>query len=177
MKFFSDPNAMKSCNLCQAGRFAWTLLACLAIGWFATNDCVAVPPAGLTLQSLELSDHRGRAWTLDELLPSGDVESSDSVLVVAFLGTECPLAKMYAGRLSELATAYADRSVRVVGVISNRQDSLQKISAFVDRQAIKFPVLKDPGNRLADTLGAERTPEVFVFDGQRKLKYWGRIDD
>ncbi len=181
MKISANSTAMTSYKMAhklpQTRIVAGSMLACAAIGWLATNHSVAAPPAGLTLQSLELSDHRGRVWTLDELLPSGAAKPTDSALVVAFLGTECPLAKMYAGRLSELAAAYADRGVRVVGVISNRQDSLLKIGAFVDRQSIEFPVVKDPGNRFADVLGAERTPEVFVFDGQRKLKYWGRIDD
>lgn len=177
MKFFSDSTATQLSSRLRARRFVGSLLACVATGWFATNDCHAAPPVGLALQSFELADHRGRVWTLDELLPSADGSSSEPVLVIAFLGTECPLAKLYAGRLGELATAYADRNVRMVGVISNRQDSLQKMGAFVDRQSIEFPVLKDPGNRFADTLGAERTPEVFVFDAQRKLKYWGRIDD
>ena len=177
MKMFSVSTAMMSCNGLRVRRVASVLVAFFAIVFLAIEDAAAAPPAELTVQSLELSDHRGRVWTLDELLPSSEAASSDSVLVVAFLGTECPLAKLYSGRLGELSAAYAERGVRVVGVISNRQDSLQKIGAFVDRQSIEFPVLKDPGNRLADTLGAERTPEVFVFDGQRKLRYWGRIDD
>lgn len=147
--------------------FGW--IACLAIGG---DPCHAAPPADSTLPAFELSDHRGRVWKADDFLVS-----DNSVLVVAFLGTECPLAKLYSGRLSELADSYADRGVKVLGVVSNRQDSLQKIGAFVDRQAIEYPLVKDPGNRLADQLGAERTPEVFVFDGERKLRYWGRIDD
>lgn len=153
---------------------------------------LAAPPLDLRLESLELSDHRGRTWTLDEfLLPAKSGSEADSptaalqsdepapgkVLVVAFLGTDCPLAKLYATRLGEIADQYATRGVRVVGVISNRQDSLQKIAAFVERQQITFPVLKDPRNRFADKLGAERTPEVFLFDQQRQLQYWGRVDD
>ncbi len=150
----------------------------------------AAPPADLTLRSLELADHRGRVWSLADVLasePGGDVKpdpdrandaaKSADLVVVAFLGTECPLAKLYSVRLGELAEEYASRGVRVVGVISNRQDSLQKIAAFVRRQAIDYPVLKDPGNRFADRLGAERTPEVFVFDAFGGLRYWGRIDD
>jgi len=145
--------------------------------WGQALPAGGAPPAGLVLPPIQLSDHRGKIWNTDELYGPSAVNSSDSILVVAFLGTECPLAKLYAGRLGELAKIYADRGVNVVGVISNRQDSLQKIAAFVERQAITYPVLKDPGNRFADRVGAERTPEVFVFDSQRRLQYWGRIDD
>ena len=42
---------------------------------------------------------------------------------------------------------------------------------------IKFPLLKDPGNKVADHFRAVRTPEVFVLDEQRVVRYWGRIDD
>lgn len=151
----------------------------LVLALFAiTGPALAAPPPELRLEGLQLSDHRGRVWTLQELLAGPNtVASGDELLVVAFLGTECPLAKLYATSLGALHDQYAPRGVRVVGVISNRQDSLQKIAAFVDRQRIAFPVLKDPRNRFADTVGAERTPEVFLFDAQRRLRYWGRVDD
>ena len=45
------------------------------------------------------------------------------------------------------------------------------------RTKIEFPLLKDPGNAVADQFGAQRTPEVFLLDGQRRVRYWGRIDD
>jgi hypothetical protein len=38
-------------------------------------------------------------------------------------------------------------------------------------------MLKDPGNVVADQFGAKRTPEVFVLDASRTVRYWGRIDD
>ena len=42
---------------------------------------------------------------------------------------------------------------------------------------INFPLLKDPGNLIADRFGATRTPEVFLLDQQRTVRYQGRIDD
>jgi mono/diheme cytochrome c family protein len=62
-------------------------------------------------------------------------------------------------------------------VNSNVQDSRSEIAAYVRRYEIGFPVLKDLGNQVADQVGAVRTPEVFVLDGQRVIRYWGRIDD
>tara|TARA_R110002049_G_scaffold185580_3_gene353850 strand:+ start:95276 stop:97198 length:1923 start_codon:yes stop_codon:yes gene_type:complete len=123
-----------------------------------------------TLSRIDLQDFRGRLWTLDDF-------ADDSLLVVAFMGTECPLAKLYAVRLAEIASDYESRSVKVIAVMSNRQDSLAEIASFASRQELTFPVLKDAGNRLADDLKAQRTPEMFVFDAQRKLRYRGRVDD
>ena len=40
-----------------------------------------------------------------------------------------------------------------------------------------FPYLQDRPQTTARAYGAERTPEVFVFDRQRKLVYHGAPDD
>ena len=122
------------------------------------------------LQKIDIKDYRGRTWRLDDF-------KNKPILVVAFMGTECPLAQHYAIRLQQIADSYRDRGVGVVAVMSNRQDSLEEIGSYASRQGIEFPVLKDSGNRLADQLGADRTPEMFVFDASRKLRYRGRVDD
>jgi hypothetical protein len=40
-----------------------------------------------------------------------------------------------------------------------------------------FPYLKDAEQTIAKAYGPERTPEVFVLDSARRLRYRGRIDD
>ena len=122
------------------------------------------------LEALDLTDFGGRNWTLKDF-------EDDSILVVAFFGTECPLAQFYATRLNRIAKQYTDESVQVIAVLSNRQDSLKEIAAFATRRELSYPVAKDPANRFADQIGAERTPEVFVYDSGRNLRYRGRIDD
>ena len=99
------------------------------------------------------------------------------LVVVAFLGTECPLAKLYAGRLQTIADEYAERGVAVVAVMSNAQDSLAKIAAFVRQYKLTYPVLKDRRNEVADQFGAERTSQVFLLDRERTIRYRGRVDD
>jgi peroxiredoxin len=127
-------------------------------------------PIGQPLPAFELKDYRGRDYRL------ADFQAHD-LLVIAFLGTECPLAKLYGPRLARLAEEYRDRGVGFVGVDANCQDSVTEIAAYARVHQIQFPILKDLGNRLADQLGAQRTPEVFVVDRQRRIRYWGRIDD
>jgi mono/diheme cytochrome c family protein/peroxiredoxin len=101
------------------------------------------------------------------------------VNVVVFLGTECPLAGRYATRLGELCEKYRSQGagVRFFGIDSNQQDSLAAISHFAQLHRISFPVCKDPGNKVADLLGALRTPEAFVIDSAGVVRYWGLIDD
>jgi peroxiredoxin len=97
--------------------------------------------------------------------------------VVCFLGTECPLAKLYGPRLAALAREYADQGVAFVGINANPQDSLEEIWAAADRAGIGFPLLKDARQQVALALGATRTPEVIVVDAVGRIRYRGRIDD
>ncbi len=125
---------------------------------------------GRQAASFALKDYRGKVHKLEDFAQA-------DILVIAVLGTECPLAKLYGPRLVELATAYADRPVQFVGLNANRQDSITEIAAYARVHEIPFPILKDVGNHVVDQLGAVRTPEVFVLDKQRVIRYWGRIDD
>lgn len=100
-----------------------------------------------------------------------------SLTVVCFLGTECPLAKLYATRLQALANNYADRGVRFIGINSNRQDSLADLRRYGEQHGLEFPLVKDFQNVVADSFHAERTPEVFVLDRHFTVRYRGRIDD
>jgi peroxiredoxin len=117
-----------------------------------------------------LQDFRGAWHVLDEARAS-------RVVVIAFVGTECPLARAYAPRLAELARAYEKRGVTFFGVDSNEQDGPVAIGRYATAHGIPFPILKDVGHGLADRLGADRTPEVFVLDENRAVRYSGRVDD
>lgn len=96
-------------------------------------------------------------------------------VVIAFLGTECPLALSYAPTLERLAKRFPD--VAFVGVMPNVQDSEADVATFVSKQRLGFPVVMDPGCKIADRFGAKRTPEVFLLDRNRVVRYFGRVDD
>ncbi len=126
-------------------------------------------PANSTL-GFRLQDHRGTWHTLDEA-------RDRKIVVLVFLGTECPLAEAYAPRLAKIARDFEGRGVSFLGIDANQQDGPVAIGRFADKHGLPFPILKDVGNELADRLGAERTPEVFVLDSSRTVRYRGRIDD
>ncbi len=126
--------------------------------------------AAARVAPFELRDYRGKLYTLSDFVDS-------KYVVAVFLGTECPLAKLYAPRLAKLSDEFSSQGVSFVGINSNQQDSLTEIAAHARRHGVGFPVLKDLGNKLADQLGAERTPEVVVWDTTGKIRYRGRIDD
>ena len=125
---------------------------------------------GTKVDDFSVRDYRGKGHSLS------DYESS-KVVVLAFLGTECPLAKLYAPRLASLNAELESRGVAFLGVNSNRQDSNTEVATHARRHGIEFPVLKDTGNRLADAIGVTRTPEIVVLDEKRVVRYHGRIDD
>ncbi|MCO8124575.1 redoxin domain-containing protein [Stieleria sp. TO1_6] len=151
------------------------LVAVTAIAFGGDGNVLAAgsddgSPIGERVESFTLDNCYGKPISLDDF-------SSAKAVVIVFLGTECPLAKLYGPRLTEIQKRYADRGVQIIGVNSNKQDSLTELGAYVRRHEIGFPMLKDPGNQVADAIGAERTPEVFLLDRQRVVRYHGRIDD
>ena len=127
-------------------------------------------PVGRKIEEFKLRDYRGAERSLQEF-------ADKKLVVVAFLGTECPLAGLYGPRLAEMAKEFEAKGVAFIGIDSNQQDSISAISNYARQHNIAFPILKDVGNVVADRFGAQRTPEVFVLDKERVIRYWGRIDD
>ncbi|MEX2315565.1 MAG: redoxin domain-containing protein [Pirellulales bacterium] len=125
---------------------------------------------GRKIENFVLDDYRGTPRSLDDL-------AAGKLVVVAFMGTECPLANLYTPRLAELAAQFESKDVAFVGINSNQQDSISEVASHATRHGVRFQVLKDPANKIADRFGAVRTPEVFVLDKDRVVRYWGRIDD
>jgi peroxiredoxin len=154
--------------------FAAALLAISVVisGATSTRLVAAESTSGAPRQVADftLNDHAGAKRSLAEW---GD----KPVLVVVFLGTECPLAKLYGQKLGEMEKTYAKRGVQFIGINSNQQDTLQEIAGYGTKFGVKFPLLKDPGAKVADQFGATRTQEAFVLDRDRMIRYRGRIDD
>ncbi len=150
------------------------LVACSGLIFAAVPALAAAaqPPrrVGQVIESFALKDMQGAAHSLD------DVKDAELV-VVTFMGVECPLAKLYAPRLEELARKYEKQGVAFWMVDSNAQDSLAEMAHFSRTYGVTIPFLKDPGNAVADQFEAQRTPEVFVLDRQRVVRYRGRVDD
>lgn len=147
---------------------AWILSAAIVLAVSGLH-AAEVNRIGLKIDDFSLKSQFGKQYALHDF--------DQDVVVVVFLGTECPLAKLYAPRLARLAKKFDDARVAIIGIDANQQDSIQEIASYAQRHKIEFPILKDPGNTVADRFAAIRTPEVFVLDKDRVVRYWGRIDD
>src|SRR5687767_8992105 len=88
---------------------------------------------GAAVPEFQVRDHRGAPRKLSDW-------SDRRLLVVAFLGVDCPLVKLYTRRLNEIARDYAPRGVAVLGINSNQHDQLRAISRFVREHELAFPL-------------------------------------
>jgi peroxiredoxin len=111
-----------------------------------------------------------------------DSYAGAEALVLVQSCNHCPYVQAWEDRLSAIARDYAERGVRVVAVDSNDaehypEDSFGEMQARAAARGFAFDYLYDEPQVLARELGAERTPEVFLYDRDRRLAYHGAIDD
>jgi peroxiredoxin len=147
----------------------------IALGFLGASLLRAASPeekgrVGKPIANFRLRDARGAWHALDDL-------RKRKLVVVAFLGVDCPVAGRYVPRLAELAREFGPKGVAFLAVDANRQDSVTQLARLAKTYKLPFPLLKDVGNVVADRFGAVRTPEVCVLDGRRVPRYRGRIDD
>src|SRR5688572_2617924 len=137
----------------------------------STDGEVPAPPAiGTTLDDFTLPDVDGKERSLNSLKGK-----NGSVLI--FVATKCPVSNAYNERMEKLAQDYKARGINVIGINSNVAESADAVKAHASANKLTFPILKDPGNKIADRLGATVTPEVYFLDASNKLIYRGRIDN
>ena len=147
--------------------FAWLVVAFVpGLAW--ANEKAS--DVGTKVASFTLRDYRGAESSLEQF-------AAKKAVVLAFVGCECPVAKLYGPRLAKLAKDYEAKGVQFLGIDANQQDGVSQIARFAKDAGIEFPILKDVGNVLADQLGVQRTTEVLVLDVERTIRYRGRIDD
>ena len=114
------------------------------------------------------------------------------LLLVLFTCNHCPTAQAYEGRIKQLAADYRDKGVALVAISPNDPlavrldelgytdlgDSLDDMKQRAKDQGFDFPYLYDGETQKTSlAYGVLATPHAYVFDGDRKLRYAGRIDD
>ncbi len=104
------------------------------------------------------------------------------VLVVMFICNHCPYVQAVEDRIIQLAREYGPRGVQFVGICSNDptdypDDRPERLLERWRRKGYGFPYLIDASQDVARAFGAVCTPDIYVFDRDRRLAYHGRIDD
>lgn len=114
------------------------------------------------------------------------------MLVLVFTCNHCPTAQAYEERIMKLDADYRDKGVKLIAISPNDADavrldelgytdlgdSLTDMKIRAKQQGFKFPYLYDgEAQTFSRAVGVKATPQVFIFDQQRKLRYNGRIDN
>lgn len=123
--------------------------------------------------AFELTDTAGRPHALP-----GDGAAATVVYVMC---NHCPYVVAWIPRMRAVAEDYADRGVRFLAINGNDAerypaDAPERMRAFVDDSGWPVPYLFDESQDVLRSLDAERTPEVYVFDGEGALAYHGAPD-
>ena len=103
-------------------------------------------------------------------------------LVVIVSCNHCPTVIEYEDRMIEISRDYAAKGVQFLVINGNETDDhpTDDFDHMVQRAKEKpynFPYLRDDTQDVVRSLGAVRTPEIFVFGPDQTLVYHGRIDD
>jgi peroxiredoxin len=139
----------------------------------ATTASTATP-SGARLPDLELVDAHGRIHLLHALLGDGPT-------LLAFVCDHCPYVRHIEHALGEMAVEYSASGVTTIAVVSNDpasypQDGPVGMREQAERAGWSFPYLRDRDHALALAVGAVCTPDLFVYDSERRLVHRGAFD-
>ena len=129
---------------------------------------------GTTIPEFSLPATDGRSYSQADL-------AADAT-VVMFWCNHCPYVIPNQDRVISMQSEFAGQGVKFAAVCANNAvthpaDSFENMQARAREKGYNFPYLHDEDQSVARAFGAERTPEVFLFNREGILCYHGRIDD
>lgn len=106
----------------------------------------------------------------------------NKALIIIFSCNHCPYVQAYEGRMKQIQEDYRNKGVSVVAINSNEDvnypdDSFINMKKRAEEQKFNFLYLRDEEQSVARAYDATHTPEIFLFDKERKLAFHGKIDD
>ena len=107
---------------------------------------------------------------------------SAKILVIVFTCNHCPYAKAIWPRLVDFQSRRAHDGVQLIGINPNDAENYpadhpSEMKKKVREWKINFPYLFDESQETARAYDAQCTPDLYVYDSARKLRYHGRFDD
>jgi peroxiredoxin len=132
-------------------------------------------PLGTTAPDFKLPDTNGKTVSL------ADFKDKPALLVI-FICNHCPYVKHIREGLAQFARDYVPRGLGMVGINSNDvanypEDSPANMAREVKSAGYIFPYLYDESQAVAKAYSAACTPDIYLFDKNRKLVYRGQFDD
>ncbi len=132
-------------------------------------------PIGSAAIDFSLPGTDGKFYSLENF-------KSSKVLAIVFTCNHCPYAQAIWPRLIDFQARFAGRGVQLVGINPNDaknypDDHPDQMKKRAKEWGINFPYLSDEPQQTARAYDAQCTPDIYVYDAQRKLRYHGRFDD
>ncbi len=133
-------------------------------------------PMGSKVLDFKLEGTDGKKYSLEDF-------DQAKVLVLVFMCNHCPYVQAIWDRLVELQARFEERGVRFVGINPNTanpeysEETMEKMQEHYQLYAMNFPYLEDKDQTVALKYQAQCTPDIYVYNSERKLSYHGRVDD
>ncbi len=108
--------------------------------------------------------------------------SNKAIVVIIFSCNHCPYVRAWQDRMVQIQADYANKHVQMIAInandtYNNPDDSFANMKKQALENGFNFIYLYNESQNIARAYGAERTPEVFLFDHNSILQYHGAIDD
>jgi len=103
----------------------------------------------------------------------------EDVVVLVFLANHCPVVRAYEDRVIDFTKDYTGKGVKVVGIAVSQQpgDKLPGIKDYMKENKSNYIYGYDESQSIGKAYGAVATPQFFVLDKERKIRYTGAMDD
>lgn len=130
---------------------------------------------GSSAPDFNLPGTDGKNYSLDSF-------SDKQALIIIFSCNHCPYVQAYEDRIIQIQQDYKDKGVIVVAINSNEdegypEDSFENMKKRAAEKKFNFLYLRDEDQSVARAYDATHTPEIFLFNKERKLAFHGKIDD
>jgi len=117
----------------------------------------------------------------DRKLYSPNNFTKDKIIIIIFSCNHCPYVQAYEKRIIKIQSDYRDH-LQIISINSNDanaypEDSFENMKNRSETIGFNFPYLHDEDQSVAKLFDATHTPEIFLFDEKRKLRFHGKIDD
>jgi peroxiredoxin len=117
----------------------------------------------------------GRTITLDSF-------AGTKALLVMFICRHCPYVVHVQSELARIGNEYQPKGVGIVAISANDADNYpddhpDRLKEQAAEQGFTFPYCYDESQAVAKAYQAVCTPDLFLFDADRKLVYRGQLDD
>lgn len=115
------------------------------------------------------------------MLKTNDLRGKNGT-VIMFICVHCPYVVHIQDELAAIAKEYLKKEIGFVAISSNDiknypMDSPEKMKEQVEQVGFSFPYLYDESQEVALAYQAACTPDIFLFDGDLKCYYRGRLDE